>query len=143
MKFKSNATSFLRAKSYLLENSEFSFFKHLLTLFLCLLLMVVASKTYSQNKHSKTSNFPSYNGLLMAGYQGWFRAAGDGANRGWQHYNANGKFDRANIMQLGQFHNFECFICFIVLDSLTYICLLLLKTVSCTVGILPSWRIQI
>jgi hypothetical protein len=97
MKFKSNATSFLRAKSYLLKNSEFSFFKHLLTLFLCLLLMVVASKTYSQNKHSKTSNFPSYNGLLMAGYQGWFRAAGDGSNRGWQHYNANGKFDRANI----------------------------------------------
>lgn len=28
----------------------------------------------------------------MAGYQGWFTADGDGAGRGWHHYQKNGKF---------------------------------------------------
>src|SRR6188768_3514920 len=37
--------------------------------------------------------FPSYKGLVMAGYQGWFTAEGDGANRGWHHYQKNGKFE--------------------------------------------------
>lgn len=30
--------------------------------------------------------YPSYTGLVMAGYQGWFAAEGDGSNRGWYHY---------------------------------------------------------
>lgn len=30
--------------------------------------------------------YPSYTGLVMAGYQGWFAAQGDGSNRGWYHY---------------------------------------------------------
>ena len=37
--------------------------------------------------------FKSYNGLVMAGYQGWFTAEGDGAGRGWHHYQKNGKFE--------------------------------------------------
>ncbi len=37
-------------------------------------------------KHSLTSSFTSYKGLVMAGYQGWFNAEGDGAGRGWNHY---------------------------------------------------------
>lgn len=37
--------------------------------------------------------FPSYKGLVMAGYQGWFTAEGDGAGRGWHHYQKNGKFE--------------------------------------------------
>jgi hypothetical protein len=38
--------------------------------------------------------YPSYKGLIMAGYQGWFRADGDEANKGWGHYGRNGKFDK-------------------------------------------------
>lgn len=37
--------------------------------------------------------YTSYEGLVMAGYQGWFTAKGDGAERGWHHYEANGKFE--------------------------------------------------
>lgn len=37
--------------------------------------------------------FPNYKGLVMAGYQGWFTAEGDGAGRGWHHYQKAGKFE--------------------------------------------------
>jgi hypothetical protein len=37
--------------------------------------------------------FTSYEGLVMAGYQGWFTAEGDGADRGWHHYEKSGKFE--------------------------------------------------
>jgi hypothetical protein len=37
--------------------------------------------------------YTSYNGLVMAGYQGWFTAEGDGAERGWHHYEKGGKFE--------------------------------------------------
>jgi hypothetical protein len=36
--------------------------------------------------------FTSYDGLVMAGYQGWFTTKGDGGNRGWHHYEKNGRF---------------------------------------------------
>jgi hypothetical protein len=36
--------------------------------------------------------YPSAKGLVMAGYQGWFNAEGDGADLGWKHFEKNGEF---------------------------------------------------
>lgn len=41
----------------------------------------------------KEWKYMSYKGLVMTGYQGWFNAEGDGADRGWYHYQKNGKFE--------------------------------------------------
>lgn len=37
-------------------------------------------------KKTENVRFPSYNGLVMAGYQGWFNTPDDGAGLGWKHY---------------------------------------------------------
>nr|WP_294897562.1 glycoside hydrolase family 71/99-like protein [uncultured Pedobacter sp.] len=66
-------------------------------LFTIVIFLTASYSGFSQNKHSKTSAFKSYQGLVMAGYQGWFRAEGDGSESGWQHYQANGKLDKDNI----------------------------------------------
>ncbi|GAB5554971.1 MAG: hypothetical protein Sapg2KO_45620 [Saprospiraceae bacterium] len=57
-------------------------------------LLLLACPSIAQTKHAKSSNYPSYKGLVMAGYQGWFRAPGDGSGADWGHYGRNGKFDK-------------------------------------------------
>jgi len=58
------------------------------------LILFVSMQFNAQNKHGKSGKFPSYKGLVMAGYQGWFRAPGDGSGSEWGHYGKSGKFDK-------------------------------------------------
>ena len=66
-----------------------------------LVLFFLVLVSYSKNKHlfdnatpfvkevtydESGCNYTAYKNLVMAGYQGWFTAEGDGAERGWRHY---------------------------------------------------------
>jgi hypothetical protein len=44
--------------------------------------LFIKEVTYDETR----CNYTSYSNLVMAGYQGWFTAEGDGADRGWRHY---------------------------------------------------------
>jgi len=61
---------------------------------LLILAFLLSLSLNAQNKHGKSSKYPSYKGLVMAGYQGWFRAPGDGSGSEWGHYGSKGKFDK-------------------------------------------------
>ena len=61
---------------------------------LVILMFCLALNGNAQTKHSKNTLYPTYKGLIMAGYQGWFSAAGDGSNS--SHY-AYGNEDRSGI----------------------------------------------
>src|SRR6478752_3446695 len=50
----------------------------------------------AQTRHGKVGAYASYKGLVMAGYQGWFRTPGDGTGNSFGHYGRNGKFEDGN-----------------------------------------------
>lgn len=58
---------------------------------------IVLSKAASPQNKSIEPLYPTYKGLVMCGYQGWFRAQGDAANRGWGHFGTRDKFDTVNV----------------------------------------------
>ncbi len=64
---------------------------HQLITSLLLALLPFTGSAQAENKHGKNTLFPTYEGLVMAGYQGWFRAEGDGSNQGWRHYDFGSK----------------------------------------------------
>ena len=59
-------------------------------------LLLSITLLQGQSKHGDTSMYTSYKGLVMAGYQGWFKAEGDQLNKGWGHYGLKDKFDYKN-----------------------------------------------
>ncbi|ADY54083.1 hypothetical protein Pedsa_3553 [Pseudopedobacter saltans DSM 12145] len=71
-------------------------FNHLLVLTFFVLIFNELSAQKISTPKNKWKHM-SYNGLVMVGYQGWFNAEGDGADRGWNHYQGkNNRFEPGN-----------------------------------------------
>jgi glycoprotein endo-alpha-1,2-mannosidase len=63
------------------------------TLAICLILIKTGTAQPLKDKNWK---YMTYNNLVMVGYQGWFNAEGDGADRGWNHYTQGKTFEPGN-----------------------------------------------
>jgi len=61
-------------------------------------LALLCGSANAETKHAKATKFPSYKSLIMAGYQGWFRAPGDEiGSQGWGHWGKSGEFSETRI----------------------------------------------
>ena len=69
--------------------------KKIIATVLCLSGVLISAM--AGTKHSPDSQYPTYNGRVMAGYQGWFRAEGDGSGGGWSHYSERGPLTASNV----------------------------------------------
>ncbi len=58
-----------------------------------ILLLIFA--TVSQFSRSIAAD--GLHGLVLCGYQGWFRCAGDGSDNGWRHYASGGEFEPGHV----------------------------------------------
>ena len=55
----------------------------ILTLAMCSYLIIPAMQ--GATKHAKETKYPSYKGMIMAGYQGWFGTPEDGKSGSYRH----------------------------------------------------------
>ena len=62
-------------------------------LFIALGMLGMSLFTYAGSRHAAETSYPSYKGLVMAGYQGLFRGPQDGTNQGYGHYGTGKQFD--------------------------------------------------
>lgn len=58
--------------------------------YICFILATAALLSCFQPARAR--KYDSVEGLVLAGYQGWFNAEGDGAQLGWKHYQKDGEF---------------------------------------------------
>ncbi|MBV7531058.1 glycoside hydrolase family 71/99-like protein [Chitinophaga sp. sic0106] len=56
------------------------------------IFLTVCILTFHADAQKSPFHYPTYKGLVMAGYQGWFNTSTDGADRGWHHYQRRGTF---------------------------------------------------
>lgn len=62
-------------------------------IFVCTMLFLASSCGVRKSMTTiSPGQYNSYKSLVMAGYQGWFNAEGDGAGRGFYHYKGNDGF---------------------------------------------------
>ena len=58
-----------------------------------LLTLTLTVSAFAQGPYRSSITYESYEGLVMAGYQGWFNTPGDGAGRNWHHYEKGRRFE--------------------------------------------------
>ena len=68
-----------------------------LTWWLVIVASLALGPVTAATMHSPGSRFMSYEGRVMCGYQGWFRAVGDSSGQGWTHYARDSKFENPTV----------------------------------------------